>query len=125
TASRAKDSPSSVSTDDDSAGAIDIGGRSLYLDRRGSGGPTVILESGAGNAGQIWEAIAEPAGPAVLPKVASFTRVCAYDRPGTYTNPDVPGRSDPVSMPRTASDIVTDLRLLLEAAGLPGPYVMV
>ena len=114
-----------VATDGQWAGTIDIGGRSLYLDRRGSGAPTVMLESGAGNAGQIWDTIAEPAGPAVLPGVASFARVCAYDRPGTYTNPGVPGRSDDVAMPRTAGNIVADLRALLVASGVPEPYVIV
>ena len=32
----------------DFSGLVDIGGRSLYLECRGQGSPTVILESGAG-----------------------------------------------------------------------------
>ena len=34
-------------------------------------------------------------------------------------------RSDPVAMPRTAADSVHDLHALLEAAEVPGPYVLV
>jgi pimeloyl-ACP methyl ester carboxylesterase len=61
----------------------------------------------------------------VLPAVARFTRVCTYDRPGTYLLPDERSRSDPVAMPRSARDIVIDLHALLGAARVPGPYVMV
>ena len=124
----AAQTPVSASTGDDVAGLIDIGGRSLYLDCRGSGSPTVILESGFGNDSEIWDSVALPedgAGPAVFPAIATFTRVCAYDRPGTYRDPGYPGRSDPVEMPRTAGDIVSDLHALLTATGVPGPYVLV
>ena len=124
----ASQTPVSASTGDDVAGLIDIGGRSLYLDCRGSGSPTVILEAGFGNDSEIWDSVALPedeTGPAVFPAVAMFTRVCAYDRPGTYRDPGFPGRSDPVEMPRTAGDIVADLHALLTAANVPGPYVLV
>ena len=62
---------------------------------------------------------------AVLPGVAAFTRVCAYDRPGTALDADHPSRSDPVPMPRTAADAVADLHALIDGAGIPGPYVLV
>lgn len=71
----------------------------------------------------------------VLPGVAAFTRVCAYDRPGTIgdVNPSLdpygplfyPSRSDPVPQPRTTQDMVDDLHALLGAADVPGPYVLV
>ena len=60
--------------------------------------------------------------------LARAHRVCAYDRPGTlrYTEPpSVTERSSPVSMPRTAQDVVGDLHALLTAADVPGPYVLV
>jgi pimeloyl-ACP methyl ester carboxylesterase len=100
------------------------GGRKVYLECRGSGRPTVILEAGTGDLGQIWSE--PPAGPgrAVLPAVARFTRVCAYDRPGTYLLPHALSRSDPAAMPRTARDIVRDLHALLRAARLPRPYLL-
>ena len=62
---------------------------------------------------------------AVLPGVAAFTRVCAYDRPGTALDADHRSRSDPVPMPRTAADAVADLHALIDGAGIPGPYVLV
>jgi pimeloyl-ACP methyl ester carboxylesterase len=59
----------------------------------------------------------------VFPQVARFTRVCAYDRPGTFLDVDHLGRSTAVPMPRTAGDIVSDLHTLLHAAHVLGPYV--
>lgn len=38
----------------DFSGLVDIGGRSLYLECRGQGSPTVILESGAGGRADVW-----------------------------------------------------------------------
>ncbi|UGS36070.1 alpha/beta fold hydrolase [Capillimicrobium parvum] len=124
------------------AGLIKIrGGRRVYLECRGSGRPTVVLESGLGNAADVWggaflSANDPGADPqrAVFPSVARFTRVCAYDRPGTgrldpRTDRFKPSRSDPVAMPRTALDIARDLHALLRkarrAAGIRGPYVLV
>jgi pimeloyl-ACP methyl ester carboxylesterase len=112
----------------DVAGLIDIGGgRKMFLECRGDGGPTVILVSGYRNDADIWDSVAiDPATgqTAVLPGVADFTRVCAYDRPGTVLDGENFSRSDPVPMPRTAQDVVTDLHDLLQAAGVPGPYVL-
>jgi pimeloyl-ACP methyl ester carboxylesterase len=122
----------------DFSGLVDIGGRSLYLECRGQGSPTVILESGAGGRADVWsQDLANPDSnrTMVLPGVAAFTRVCAYDRPGTLTqnnsslDPDgplfFPSRSDPVPQPRTTQDRVDDLHALLAAAEIPGPYVLV
>ena len=116
----------------DFRGPIDIGnGRHLYLECRGKGSPTVILESGYHNSSDPWnqsEADAPAVGPAVLPALAGTHRVCAYDRPGTLRNSDPPtlsDRSSPVAMPRTAQDVVGDLHALLAAAHLPGPYILV
>ena len=109
---------------DNFAGLIDIGaGRKMYLECSGSGSPTVILESGYRNDADIWSAELEPGMSPVFSQVARFTRVCAYDRPGTFLDPDHLGRSTPVPMPRTARDLVFDLHALLETAHVPGPYV--
>ena len=117
------------STSGDFAGLVDIGdGRRLFLECRGTGSPTVILEAGAGNNGQTWDTAGLTAGAkqrAVLPGVATFTRVCAYDRPGTILDAEHVSRSDPAPMPRTAAEIVADLHALLSAAATPGPYVLV
>jgi len=122
----------------DFSGLVGIGGRKLYLECRGQGSPTVILESGAGGRADVWSRDnLHPAGARtmVLPGVAAFTRVCAYDRPGTIgeVNPDLdphgppffPSRSDPVPQPRPTRDKVADLHALLRAADVPGPYVLV
>ena len=110
------------------AGQVDIGNaRHLYLECRGAGRPTVVLEAGLRNRGDIWsvgeDGTANPS--AVFPAVAGFTRVCAYDRPGTTLGTDRFSRSDAVPMPRSARDAVADLHALLRAAQVPGPYVLV
>ena len=72
----------------DFAGLVEVGGgRRLWLECRGTGSPTVILETGYRNTAEVWDTVAlDPAADttAVLPGVAAFTRVCAYDRPGTH-----------------------------------------
>jgi pimeloyl-ACP methyl ester carboxylesterase len=111
----------------DFAGRVEIrGGRQIYFECRGRGGPTVILVSGYPNGADVWSLL-DPGvrRPPVLAGVARLTRVCAYDRPNTLLQPDRPGRSDPVPQPRTAGDAVAELHALLRAAELPGPYVLV
>jgi pimeloyl-ACP methyl ester carboxylesterase len=139
-AAQSTPSPASPAAQGDFAGLVDIGGRRLYLECRGTGSPTVVLEDGAGLGADLWSVdLLEPAGsrPMVLPAVAGFTRVCAYDRPGVALvhNPALrplapadrlfPSRSDPAPMPRSAGDAVVDLHALLHSAGVPGPYVLV
>jgi pimeloyl-ACP methyl ester carboxylesterase len=114
----------SIPASGDFSGLIDIGaGRKIFLECSGSGSPTVILESGYRNDADIWSAELEPGMSPVFSQVAKFTRVCAYDRPGTFLDADHLGRSTPVMMPRTARDLVTDLHALLQTAHIPGPYV--
>ena len=113
------------------AGLVDIGGgRKMYLECRGSGSPTVVFVSGRSDRADIWRTLAHPRlpGPAVLPGAATFTRVCAYDRPGTViiTGQHVEAsRSSPVPQPTTAANGMTYLHALLTAAKVPGPYVLV
>jgi pimeloyl-ACP methyl ester carboxylesterase len=59
----------------------------------------------------------------VVSGVAEFSRVCAYDRPGTIAtlgDEVLLSRSDPIAQPRTAPDVVAELHALLKA----GPYVL-
>src|SRR4051794_2467651 len=110
-----------------SARSVSIGhDRSIYLQCRGHGSPPVVLLSGFGDRGDIWDtaALDGSPGPAVLPATARFTRVCAYDRPGTRTD-TAASRSTPVPQPTTVSEAAADLSALLKAARLPGPYVLV
>ena len=128
----------------DVSGLVDIGGRSIHVECRGSGGPTVVFISGKGVGAQDWfEQIAPdepahdapgddvgaglvaqaPSDDAVLPTVARSTRVCAYDRPNTsLANGPV---STPRAQPHTVDLDVDDLHALLVAIGSPQPYVLV
>ena len=115
----------------DFAGLVAIGGgRHLYLECHGIGSPTVILEAGYRASARFWtDDLLHPDAPRtmVLPAVAQSTRVCAYDRPGTYASigeDDLVSRSDPIAQPRTAPAVVADLHGLLQAAEVPGPYVL-
>ena len=112
--------------DGDFAGYVGIGdGRKLYLECHGRGSPTVILEAGLRSRSDFWsERTEETPSETVLPGVARFTRVCAYDRPGTTLGTSDFSRSDPAPMPRTARDAVADLRALIKAGRITGPYVL-
>jgi pimeloyl-ACP methyl ester carboxylesterase len=88
---------------------VDVDGRSLYLDCRGTGSPTVVLEAGMGGGAASWSA--------VLDEVAATTRVCAYDRAGM-------GSSSPRGR-HTLADAAADLRAALAAANEQPPYLLV
>ena len=85
------------------------GGRSVYLDCRGSGSPTVILEAGLGGGADGW-------GP-FFDDVAALSRTCAWDRPGL-------GRSPSRGL-HGGADTAADLHAALAAAGEVGPFVVV
>jgi pimeloyl-ACP methyl ester carboxylesterase len=89
---------------------VDIGGRRLHLIIVGAGTPPVIFEAGSGGFALDWSL--------VLPQVAAFTQVCAYDRAGHAW-------SEPGPTPRTAKQIAFELRMALRHGGVPGPYVLV
>jgi pimeloyl-ACP methyl ester carboxylesterase len=103
---------------------VDIGGgRRMYLACGGRGSPTIVLVGGLRASAEDWS-IADRSKPAVFPEAAKFTRVCAYDRPGTPVG-EAPSRSDPVPQPTTAGDAVAGSHALLRAASEAGPYVLV
>ena len=89
---------------------FDLGGYKLHLNCTGHGKPTVVLSAGAGDFSTDWAL--------VQPKVASFARVCSYDRSGAAWSGLGP-------KPRTMYQEAFDLQRLLTAAGEQGPYVMV
>jgi pimeloyl-ACP methyl ester carboxylesterase len=109
---------------------VDLGGRNLYLECQGEGGPTVLLLTGYRTSGMYWtDDLLHPDAPRqmVMPGVAKATRVCTYDRPGTYANigDDLyPSRSDAIDQPRTAVEVIAELHALLQAAEIPGPYIL-
>jgi pimeloyl-ACP methyl ester carboxylesterase len=108
--------PSSASVEPSSTPAIvaesvDIGGgRSLYLVCRGEGSPLVLFEAGDTAGAQSWDPVA--------PGIGRVTRACAYDRAGI-------GRSSAATGCRRLPELVGDLEALIEAAKVPGPYVLV
>ena len=95
-----------------SPGMVDIGGRSLFIECRGSGGPTVIFLAGTRMPRMAMRGIED----ALLDE--GSVRVCDYDRAGE-------GRSDPPAEPQDDLDVVDDLAALLDAAEIEPPYVLV
>ena len=89
---------------------IDIGGRRINLHCMGEGGPTVILMAGIFSWSVVWYK--------TQPVIAQKTRVCAFDR-AAY------GFSDPAPRPQVISEVIADLHKALQAASIPGPYVLV
>jgi len=82
-------------------GELRRGSRVLRWVEAGSGSPAVVLEAGLGEPGSL-------AWAGVLPAVAGYTRVIAYDRAGT-------GASDPMS-PLTVDGEIGDLTALVGEA---------
>ncbi len=88
------------------------GGR-LHLHGMGEAGPAVILDAGIGASSLSWSL--------VQPLVARFARAYAYDRAG-FGWSDAPQLEDGR---RVASRLAEELRKLLRAAEIPGPYILV
>jgi pimeloyl-ACP methyl ester carboxylesterase len=89
---------------------IDVGGYSMHLYCIGQGSPTVVLDSGLGDYWLSWFK--------VQPQISQLTRVCSYDRAGI-------GWSDPSPQKRTSKIYAQEMRLLLQRASIPAPYVLV
>jgi pimeloyl-ACP methyl ester carboxylesterase len=87
----------------------DVAGRQLMLHRSGTGGPAVVILPGASAVGLDYLNIHD--------RISDFTTSVLYDRGGT-------GWSGPVDLPRTAAEVATELHDLLQAAVLPGPYLL-
>ena len=113
----------------DFSGLVDIGnGRSIYIECRGTGSPTVVFVSGLLDRAETWSTSLKSAELAVLPAIAKTNRVCAYDRPGTVLLVEddfEKSRSNAVDQPITLEEPVADLRRLLTAIGETDPYVLV
>jgi len=82
----------------------------LYLLEKGSGGPTVIFESGIAATNLNWSHIQNC--------ISEFTHTASYDRGGL-------GWSSAGMTARTPGNIALELHSLLEIAGIKPPYVLV
>lgn len=89
---------------------VSVGSHRLHVYECGAGTPTVVFEAALGASSISW--------CQVQPEVAKWARTVAYDRAGM-------GFSDAGPMPRTAQRIADELNSLLEAARIPGPYILV
>ena len=90
---------------------LDIGGRRMQIDCRGTGTPTVVFEAGLDTIGSLsWSAVQDA--------VAATTRACAYSRAGVMW-------SEPRTQKFEPDGVARDLHALLAAAGEHAPYVMV
>ena len=74
------------------------------------GSPVVVLETGLVEEASAWSAVQE--------KLSLDYLTIRYDRAGR-------GESDPASKPRSALQMVEDLRRLLQAAGIEAPLILV
>jgi pimeloyl-ACP methyl ester carboxylesterase len=90
---------------------IDIGGgRRFYLLEKGSGGPTVLFESGIAATNLNWFHIQE--------QVSQLANTASYDRGGL-------GWSSPSRTARTPVNIALELHEMLDGAGIKPPYILV
>ena len=91
-------------------------GRHLHVDvtTRGTDGPTIVLEAGAGIPSSLWR----PTVDALLETIDGPVTVVAYDRAGSAW-------SGPVGRAPTPEVVVDDLREALALQRLQGPYVLV
>jgi pimeloyl-ACP methyl ester carboxylesterase len=90
---------------------VDIGGRRIQLDCRGTGSPTVVFESGRDLNGSLsWYRVQD--------SVAELSRACTYSRAGILW-------SDPTPGPHTRQAEAFDLHTALEKSGERPPFVLV
>ena len=92
---------------------VDIGGYELHLvceGERQTGQPLVLIEAGSGSSSPDWVL--------VLPEIAQFARVCAYDRAGLAW-------SDPGPTPRSSMAYASEMEVMLEGSGEEPPYLLV
>jgi pimeloyl-ACP methyl ester carboxylesterase len=90
---------------------VDIGGRRMQIECRGTGSPTVVFETGLDYFGSLnWVKVYGP--------VAELTHACAYSRAGIAWSDDKAGLHDGLG-------VAHDLHATLAAVGEHGPFVLV
>jgi pimeloyl-ACP methyl ester carboxylesterase len=89
---------------------ISVGDHRLHLLCKGSAGPAVVIEQGAGELSKFWWPVQD--------EIAKFAQVCTYDRAGY-------GWSEPGALGKTVEDRTQELHTLLSNAGVQGPFILV
>jgi pimeloyl-ACP methyl ester carboxylesterase len=89
---------------------ISVGDHRLHLLCKGSAGPVVVIEQGAGELSKFWWPVQD--------EIAKFAQVCTYDRAGY-------GWSEPGPLGGTIEDRTRELHTLLSRAGVQGLFIFV
>lgn len=89
---------------------VDVGGYKLHMIDQGTGGPTVVMDTGLAGYCLDWSF--------VQPEIAKFTRAITYDRAGYAWSDESP-------LERTSENVVKELHAMLHNTGVPAPYVLV
>jgi pimeloyl-ACP methyl ester carboxylesterase len=89
---------------------VDIGGRQLHVDVRGSGRPAIVLEAGIAASSISWSLVQN--------RIAEFATVVSYDRAGFGWSGSAPCRP-------TALSAAEELARMLECAEIESPFVLV
>ena len=89
---------------------IRVNQHQLHIQRLGHDGPTVLFEAGQAGFSLDWML--------VQPEISRFAQTCSYDRAGL-------GWSEAGPYPRTPQQVVAELHVLLTAAAVPKPYILV
>jgi len=89
---------------------ISIGSHRLQIHLEGKGAPTVVIDAGITDQMDKLRPLQE--------QIAQVTHVITYNRAGY-------GQSEPGPLPRHSGREAEELKVLLEKASVPGPYVLV
>lgn len=89
---------------------VDINSISTHFVKKGSGGPTIVFQSGLGGDYKIWEQIQD--------SLSQYTTTISYDRAGLQWSEDA-------GEIKTLSNITSELETLLNKTNCPKPYILV
>ena len=89
---------------------IHIGTHALHARVLGEGSPAVVVNIGIASRSEEWRSLQE--------QLAEETTVLVYDRAGY-------GASEPGPLPRDSGREMDELKALLDASSIPGPFVLV
>lgn len=92
------------------SGQVAVGGEPVSYAHLGQGTPTLVFQSGLGDGRSTWNGL--------MQDLQGTHSVFAYDRPGY-------GRSAATARPRDPCTVAREEHALLQAAGVPPPYVLV